>query len=340
MSRTDRTDQLLSLTQSFFREHLQRTYGASAHTVRAYRDALRLFFSFLARTKGVSVTQLKLVDLDVNTVKAFLLHLESHRDNSAATRNCRLTALRSFFAHLVRHDLTCAAQYQQVLALPLKRTPTAPAAYLEPEEMSIILKQPDRGSALGIRDRALLLLLYNTGARVSEALAVRSQDLSLTRPRQVRLYGKGKKERLCPMWDETTAAIKQLVKLGPPRSPDEPIFRNRHGEPFTRDGVACLLRKYTALAARELPALRRRNVTPHVVRHSCAVALLQAGNDPTVIRDYLGHASVATTNRYISSNLQMKREALERFWRRAGLSPIRATPWKPKPDLLAFLTSL
>ena len=339
MSRPERTDELLSLTQSFFREHLQRTCGASAHTVRAYRDALGLFFSFLAQTTGSSVAKLRLADLDVHAVKAFLFHLESQRANGIATRNCRLTALRSFFAHLVRHDLTRAAQYQQALALPLKRAPMTPAVYLEPEEMSVILKQPDRRSALGLRDRALLLLIYNTGARVSEALAVRLQDLSLVRPRQVRLYGKGKKERLCPLWDETASAIKQLIKLRH-TSPDEPIFRNRHGEPLTRDGVACLLRKYTALAARELPALRRRHVTPHVLRHSCAVALLQAGNDPTVIRDYLGHASVATTNRYISSNLQMKREALERFWRRAGLAPTRAAPWKPKPDLLAFLTSL
>jgi len=339
MSRSERRDELLSLTQSFFREHLERTCGASAHTVRAYRDALRLFFSFLARSAGGSVVRLTLADLNVQAVSAFLFHLETRRANSIATRNGRLTALRSFFAHLLRHDLTRAAQYQQVLALPLKRTPTAPAAYLEPEEMSAILKQPDRRSALGLRDRALLLFIYNTGARVSEALAVRLQDLSLTRPRQIRLYGKGKKERLCPLWDETAAAMKQLVKLGH-ASPDEPIFRNRHGEPLTRDGVACLLRKYTALAARELPTLRRRHVTPHVLRHSCAVALLQAGNDPTVIRDYLGHASVATTNRYISSNLQMKREALDRFWRHAGLSSTRAAPWKPKPDLLAFLRAL
>lgn len=339
MSRSERRDELLSLTQSFFREHLERTCGASAHTVRAYRDSLQLFFSFIARTAGCSVAKLKLADLDVQAVKAFLFHLESQRANSIATRNCRLTALRSFFAHLVRHDLTRAAQYQQILALPLKRTASAPAAYLEPEEMAIILQQPDRRSALGLRDRALLLFIYNTGARVSEALAVRLQDLSLTRPRQVRLYGKGKKERLCPLWDETAVAIKQLAQLGH-TSPDESIFRNRHGEPLTRDGVACLLRKYTALAARKLPALRRRHVTPHVLRHSCAVALLQAGNDPTVIRDYLGHASVATTNRYISSNLQMKREALDRFWRHAGLSPTHAAPWKPKPDLMAFLTSL
>lgn len=339
MRRPARTDELLSLTQSFFREHLEQTCGASAHTVRAYRDALRLFFSFLAQTTGSSVAKLRLADLDVQAVKAFLFHLESQRANCTATRNCRLTALRSFFAHLVRHDLTRAAQYQQALALPLKRASTAPAVYLEPEEMAIILKQPDRRSALGLRDRALLLFIYNTGARVSEALAVRLQDLSLVRPRQVRLYGKGKKERLCPLWGETAAAIKQLIKLRH-TSQDEPIFRNRHGEPLTRDGVSCLLRKYTALAARELPALRRRHVTPHVLRHSCAVALLQAGNDSAVIRDYLGHASVATTNRYISSNLQMKREALERFWRRAGLAPTRAAPWKPKPDLLAFLTSL
>lgn len=282
---------------------------------------------------------LKLTDLNVQAVKAFLCHLESQRANSATTRNCRLTALRSFVAHLLRHDVSLAGEYQKILSLPLKRASIAPAVYLEPEEMLVILKQPDRNSLLGLRDRALLLLIYNTGARVSEALAVRLQDLSLTRPKQVRLYGKGKRERLCPLWNETATAIKQLLQLTPIQT-DELIFRNRHGEPLTRDGVACLLRKYTHLAARELPALRRRHVAPHVLRHSCAVALLQAGNDPTVIRDYLGHASVATTNRYISSNLQMKREALERFWRHAGLSPTRATPWKPKPDLLAFLKSL
>jgi len=339
MSSSKRADPLLALTQSFFNEHLERTCGASSHTLRAYRDTLRLFFCFLARTAGGSVAKLKLANLDVQAVKAFLFHLESQRANSAATRNFRLTALRSFFAHLVRHDLTRAAQYQQVLVLPLKRTSSGPAAYLEPEEMSVILEQPDRSSPLGLRDRALLLLLYNTGARVSEALAVRPQDLSLTRPRQVRLYGKGKKERLCPLWDETATALKSLPDLAR-NPPEQTIFRNRHGEPLTRDGVACLLRKYAALAARRTPTLRRRHITPHTLRHSCAVALLQAGNDPTVIRDYLGHASVATTNRYISSNLQMKREALDRFWRRAGLSPTRSARWKPKPGLLTFLTSL
>jgi site-specific recombinase XerD len=329
----------MALTESFFREHLAHTRGASAHTVRAYRDALRLFFSFLAHHTRCPVTKLTLAHLSVEAVTAFLTHLESQRANTAATRNCRLTALRSFFRHLVSHDLTRAAQYSRVLALPSKGAPTSPATYLEPEEISLILQQPDRSTAHGVRDHALLLFLYNTGARISEALAVRLQDLCLSRPRQVRLFGKGRKERLCPLWNETVAALRHPATLQHTPA-HEPLFRNRHGEPLTRDGVACLLRKYTSLAARHLPALRRRRVTPHVFRHSCAVALLQAGNDLTVIRDYLGHASVATTNRYVSTNLKMKRDALESFWRRAGLSSTRAALWKPKPDLLAFLASL
>jgi integrase/recombinase XerD len=334
-----RLDPLLTLTQSFFCEYLQQTRGASAHTVRAYRDTLRLFFDFLARSTRRSVEKLTLADLNAQTVQAFLMHLQSQRANTATTRNCRLTALRSFFAHLVRHDLTRAAQYQQVLAVPSKRTTQAPATYLEPEEMAHLLKQPDRTSTLGLRDYALLLLMYNTGARVSEALAVRMHDLCLARPKQVRLYGKGRKERLCPLWDETASALTRLAKRASLPS-DEPIFRNRRTEPLTRDGVAYLLQKYTMLAARAAPAWRRRHVTPHMLRHSCAVALLQAGNDPTVIRDYLGHASIATTNRYIACNLQMKRDALEHFWQRAGISDKRTALWKPQPDLMTFLSSL
>lgn len=330
---------LMAITESFFREHLGQVRGASAHTVRAYRDALRMFFGFLAQHARCSVAQLTLTHLNVAAVTAFLKHLESDRANAAATRNCRLTALRSFFRHLLSNDPTRAAQYSRVLALPSRRSATTPASYLEPEQVAIILKQPDRSTVSGKRDHALLLFLYNTGARISEALAVRPQDLCLARPRQVRLFGKGSKERLCPLWNETVVALGQLATLQ--RSePHEPVFRNHRGEPLTRDGAAYLLRKYTSLAARRVPALRRHRITPHVFRHSCAVALLQAGNDLTVIRDYLGHASVATTNRYVATNLKMKRDALESFWRRSGLSSTRASRWKPKPDLLAFLASL
>ena len=255
-------DRLLPLVESFFREHLQRMCGASPHTVRAYRDALRLLFNFLADRKNCSVADLQLTDLHVESIKAFLVHLESQRANTPASRNYRLTAIRSFFRHLVRNDLTHAAQYQQVLALPSKKTRTVPASYLEPEDARLILKQPDCGTILGQRDHALLLFLYNTGARVSEALGVRNEDLSLGHPRQVRLHGKNRKDRFCPLWRETADNLRRLPSVREAR-PGDIIFRNVRGNELTRDGVAYILRKYTALAARKAPALRRaKNHSP------------------------------------------------------------------------------
>lgn len=332
-------DRLPALTESFFREHLQKARGASPHTVRAYRDTVRLLLSFMADARQCTVADLTLNDLHVDRVLAFLGHLESKRANKAVTRNCRLTAIRGFFRHLIRHDPTRADQYHRVLSLPSKKAKHAIAAYLEPEEVRLILGQPDRRTRLGWRDHALLLFLYNTGARVSEALALCPEDVSLARPAQVRLHGKGRKDRWCPLWQNTADALRRLYTLGPAQS-GQRLFRNARGEPLTRDGVAYILRKHAGMAAREAPALQRRRITPHVLRHSCAVALLQAGVDVTVIRDYLGHASIATTSRYITTNLQMKREALEAFWATAGISPGRPTSWSPKPDVLAFLDSL
>jgi integrase/recombinase XerD len=161
--------------------------------------------------------------------------------------------------------------------------------------------------------------------------------IRLERPRQVRLLGKGRKERICPLWSETASALLRIIRA---KSGEDLLFRNTRGAPLTRDGVAYLLRKYVRFAAQKAPALRKRRVTPHVMRHSCAVALLQAGIDVSVIRDYLGHASVATTSRYITTNLQMKRDVLEAFWRRAGLNPAAPRKWRPSPKLLAFLESL
>jgi site-specific recombinase XerD len=331
--------QLLPLVESFFREYLERMRGVSPHTTRAYRDALRLLFTFIAEKNRRDVANLQLSDLHVDAVKGFLTHLESQRGNKPASRNYRLAAIRTFFKHLLRNDLSHADQYQRVLALESKKTHPPLAQYLEPEDMRVILAQPDCRTAQGLRDHALLTFLYNTGARVSEMLAVRLEDLSLRYPKQVILHGKGKKTRICPLWRETVLALQRLSTVREGQRGDL-IFRNRRGEPLTRNGVAYLLRKYTALAARKVPWLRRRRITPHVARHSAAVAMLQAGVDVTGIRDILGHTSIATTSRYITTNLKMKREALEAFWRRAGLSPKRSLHWKPKPDLLTFLNSL
>jgi integrase/recombinase XerD len=332
-------DRLFALTQSYFRAYLEEQRGLSVHTIQSYRDSLKLFFGFLSRRTRRPFERVGLEDVTADAVKAFLKHLESERSNTPATRNSRLTALHSFCRYLTRNDLTRAAQYSQILALELKRVPTTPATYLEPEEMQSIISQADTRSAFGFRDYALLQFLYNSGARVAEALAVRPKDLRLTRPKQVRLYGKGRKDRVVPLWDDTAAALRHLIERQA-CGPEEPIFRNHRGEPLTRNGVDYVLKKYVALASDRYPALRRRRVSPHITRHSCAAGLLQGGNPLTAIRDFLGHSSVATTNRYLVTNLQMKTEALDRFRRGSGLSSARTSAWKPKPDLIAFLDSL
>jgi site-specific recombinase XerD len=329
---------LLTLVGSYFRAHLLQARGASPHTVRSYRDTLRLLFAFIAQQRHRTLADLTLDELHSADVMAFLAHLEAKRGNTASSRNIRLAAIRSFFKHLLEHDLSRAAQYQRVLAIPGKRVRIRAAQYLEPEEIKHILAQPDCSSVSGCRDHALLLFLYNTGARVSEALGVRIEHLSLNTPRHVRLFGKGRKERICPLWRETVSALQRL--LDSHAQSRDWLFCNHAGSRLTRDGVAYIIKKYPLSAGHGVPALRRRRVTPHMFRHSCAVALLQAGVDITVIRDYLGHASISTTSRYVSTNLQMKRNALEHFWQRSGLSPARARPWSPKPDLVAYLSSL
>jgi site-specific recombinase XerD len=296
-----------------------------------------MLFVFLADRPDRSVADLRLDDVRADAVLAFLNHIESKRGNGAVTRNCRLAAIRSFAEHLLRHDVTRAEQYGRILAIPTKRAVSRLVTYLEPEDVRAVIAAADGDATASCRDRALLLLLYNTGARISEALALCPRDLQLEKPRQVRLYGKGGKERICPLWAETATALRSVVMDA---GPDDTIFRNARNRPLTRDGAAYIIQKHVCRAAESLPALRRRRVTPHVLRHSCAVALLQAGVDVSVIRDYLGHASVATTSRYITTNLQTKREVLAAFWSRAGLDHRSPTRWRPSPKLLAFLASL
>lgn len=339
MSKPERNG-LFRLVESYFGGHLQRARGASPHTLRAYGHALRLFFLFLAKRVRRPVALLRLEDVRVDAVLAFLDHLESSRGNTASTRNCRLAAIHGFVEHLLHSDVTRAGQYQRILAVRPKRARSRVIEYLEAEHVRAIIAQPDRRTSAGARDYALLLFLFNTGTRVAELLALSTDDLLTGTPRQIRVCGKGKKERICPLWSETATALHVVLRDVGARQ--GPLFRNARGGALSRDGVAYILQRHTKAAGAKVPELRRRRITPHVLRHSCAVALLQAGVDPTVIRDYLGHASVATTNRYITSNLSMKRDALAAFWRRAGLAPRRGarTAWRPKHGLLDFLSSL
>lgn len=330
---------LFTHVQSYFTEYLPKQRGASVHTIRAYRDALTLLFKFVSEQRGRGIASLQIGDIDADSVARFLNHIEANRSNSAATRNCRRAAIRGFFKHLLRSDLAHSQHCIRVLAIPAKKARLRPATYLEAEDARLIINMPDKRTGDGWRDYALLLFLYNCGARVSEAAGLQWGDLQLAAPRQVRLRGKGKKERLLPLWAETANALHRLRGMSN-GSGGQCVFVNRLGQPLTRDGLAYILAKHATAAARDNPALKHKHITPHVLRHSCAVALLQSGTDVTVIRDYLGHASVATTGRYITTNLQMKRDAMQAFWKKAGIEPANTRAWKPKADLLAFLQSL
>lgn len=331
------SDPLLRHVQSFFQQHLQKTCGASHHTILAYQTTLRMFFIQLAASIRRPVTALRLSHLTRKRVVDFLNYLDVERGNAVATRNYRLSCIKSFFNHLVRCDPARAGQYQKVLSMKQRRQRVPVINYLEPEEMQAVLKQPDRRTNLGLRDYALILFLYNTGARIAEALAVTTEEVQLVRPYQAEFHGKGRRDRVCPIWPMTATTLKQVMVRWHV-APGECLFRNIRGQPLGRDGAADILSKHVAAAATTTKSLRRKHVSPHVLRHSCAVALLQAGVDLATIRDYLGHESIATTGRYTRTNLDVKRRVLETFWEKAGLSTQRGPKWAPKPELLAFLS--
>jgi site-specific recombinase XerD len=330
---------MLQQVESFFREHLQRTRGASRHTVFSYRDSLQLFFCYLADAKRGDVSKLRLDDITENKVLAFLDHLEAGRGNSVATRNSRLTAIRTFCRYLIRKDSTHAAEYALIVSIPGKKGPKPDIPYFEPAEVKLLLEQANQDQFLGMRDYVLIQFLYNTGVRVSEALSLSVGALELGAPRQVRVHGKGRKDRVCPLWRSTTALLKRYIagwKLGS----ESPLFCNGRRRPLTTSGVAYILKRHLETAKKKHAILRKRKITPHVMRHSCACALLQSGVDLVTVRDLLGHESVRTTNRYTKANMKTKRQALEAFWKIVDLSEDQAAPWAPKAELLEILASL
>jgi site-specific recombinase XerD len=270
-------------------------------------------------------------------VKAFLQYTEEERGDTIGTRNCRLSALRSFFSFVADREPTAIAQCAEILHIPTKRAPIHAPCYLEPEEVKAILAQPDRSTIEGQRDHALLSFLYNTGARIQEALDVCPQAIRFDPPACVRLYGKGRKERLCPLWPETVSLLRALLRRQP-RADDEPIFVNRYSAPLGASGVRFKLAEYVAAAAETKPGLASKRITPHSFRHATAVHLVAAGVDITVIRSWLGHVSLDTTNHYAQANLETKREALERLENPSGTP--KSPSCKEDKSVLAWLDTL
>ena len=330
-------DPFPQLMRAFFYEWLVEQRNASMHTVRSYRDAWSLFLRFVASRRCCTVAQLRLADLTAEEVSAFLRHAEQERRGTIGTRNCRLAAIRSFFNFVASREPTAIAQCAEILRIPVKRAPIPAPSYLDPIEVEAILAQPDRSTLEGMRDHALLSFLYNSGARIQEALDLRPDAIRFDTPTCVRLYGKGRKERICPLWPETIALLRALLERQP-RPSDQALFVNRYGEPLSASGVRFKMAAYVEAAARTVPTLRSKHVTPHSFRHATAVHLVAAGVDITVIRSWLGHVSLDTTNHYAQANLETKRAALERVEPpEPGTKPPR---WKRDASVLSWLDSL
>lgn len=330
---------LAKILSNFFTDYLPQQRALSLHTLHSYRDSLKLLLLFVAGKKGdpcgVGIEQ-----LTVERITAFLHHLEHERKNKACTRNVRLSAIHSFF----RYAGGCQPQYlehaQRVLSIPFKRTQMREIQHLEFAEIQAVLLAINRSTPAGRWDFALLSLLFNTGARASEIVGLKATDLQLMPPPTVLLRGKGRKERTCPLWPETARLLSlHLEECHIPPDRPETIFRNQRGTNLTRFGLRLILQKRVREAARGMSALKQKRLHPHSVRHSTAVHLLRAGVDLATIARWLGHASIDTTNKYLTVDLEAKREALAKATPlvRTGCNPHH---WRHNPNLIAWLENL
>ena len=323
------------LLEAFFTQRLQQQRNASPNTIAAYRDTFRLLLGFAQQRLRVPPSQLLLKQVDSALVTAFLQHLEKERGNGARTRNARLAAIHSFFGFAALHEPTHAATCQRVLAIPTKKTERKLVTSLNRAEQEALLAAPDRKFWIGRRDHAIVMLLFQTGLRVSELRDLRPEDVVLSTGAHVRCRGKGRKERCTPLTRETVLVLKAWLaeRAG---LPTDPAFPSRRGSVLSRDAVERLITKYAKAAVAVCPSLRSKRVSPHVLRHTTVVSLLRAGNDRAVIALWLGHESIETTQMYLDADLTMKERALDRT------APLRAGPGRFRPDdsLLAFLNGL
>jgi len=324
--------------RDYFADHLPCLRGTSPHTIHSYRDSIVLLLRFLSQQRNKPVTALDLTDLDPPGILAFLSHLEQERRNSVSTRNVRLSAIHAFFHFVAARNPEHLELAQRVLGIPFKRTRQRAIDYLEYEEIDAILKAINRATPQGRRDYALLATMFNTGGRVQEIADLRTCDLQLTKPFQVRLFGKGRKERYCPIWPQTATVLRAFCQeRNLDLRSESHVFLNHRGQPLSRFGIRHILARCLSLACERAPNLRKKHLHPHSVRHSTAVALLKSGVDLSTISHLLGHASPTTTNRYAKVDLEMKRQAI------AKVKPVPRrfrTPWSSDRTVLDWLESL
>jgi site-specific recombinase XerD len=324
-----------SLVQQFFTEYLVTQRALSPRTVACYRDAMMLFLDFTARKLGKMPTAMKLADVQPDLILAFLNHLEYERHNTVRSRNLRLTALRAFLKYAGRRDITSLHVVEQALAVPMKRFERPMLGYLTREEMTAVLGQADSGWT-SQRDHLLLAMLYNTGARVSEIIGVRVADIVLEGTACVHLQGKGRKQRSVPLWKTTVQEIRVWLRMNLTLRGEAHLLPNRDGCVMTRCNVSQRLDIAVARASAQLPTLAKKKVSPHILRHTTAMHLLQSGVPFNVIALWLGHESANTTHRYVEADLTMKVKALARL----DAPNIKIKRYRMPDSLMQFLQTL
>jgi integrase/recombinase XerD len=321
--------------RAYFCSYLIGQRDLSQRTIKSYRDTFRLLLRFLQRQLDIQPDALCVDDLDAPRILAFLADLEKSRGNCARSRNARLAAIRSFLRHAAATDPLLLPIAQRVLAIPMKRFDRAMVGHLTSEQMQAILDAPDTTTLAGQRDRLLLLLLYNTGVRVSEIAEMKVQDVCLQSRASVHIHGKGRKRRAVPLWRQTAKLLRAWLRRSE-ATPDSPLLPNARGASMTRSGVAQRLRLAVTRAAAKCPALVSARVSPHTIRHTTAMHLLQSGVDLSVIAMWLGHESIQTTHQYLDADLESKRQAMS-YLKPPQVRQPRRTPAKP---LIRFLDEL
>lgn len=331
------THDIAPLVTAFFVRHLPAERNASPHTIAAYRDTFKLLLRFVNETTSRPTAALQVEDLTPDRILEFLTALETTRGNTIRTRNVRLAAIHSFFRYVLESDPALAAPCQRVLAIPRKKSVHPVLGYLSDTELALLLAQIDRSTTTGERDYLLIALLYDTGARIQELLDLAPRDFRLTPPSFVRLRGKGQRERVSPVLPQTARVVTRFLSTtGRPLDDATSLLQNRHGQPLTRQGARYLLAKYVKRARASSPHLNRVRISPHTLRHTKAMHLLQAGVPLVTIKDILGHADVKSTEVYVQLDLEMKRDALTQ----AGTPTRAATRSRVPKDLLAWLEAL
>jgi len=300
---------LASHLSAFLRDHLPKDRRASQHTCEAYAQTFQLLLEFAAARLKASPSKIEIECLDAPLILAFLEHLEKKRGNSARTRNARLAAINSFYRFIEYRVPSCIDQVRRIRAIPMKKTDQALVEYLTRDELQALLDAPDTSAKIGIRDRAMLHLAFAAGMRVSELVGLRLDQLDRQGMGTVHIMGKGRRERILPLWKETSAAIKAWLKVRPANAEPE-LFLNARGQAMTRAGFEYILAKYTDTAARTAPTIAKKRVSPHVLRHTCAMHTLQATRDVRKVSLWLGHASLQSTEVYLRADPTEKLEAL------------------------------